>query len=178
MAESALTKSEINKINKAEKYFFENKFSRSREILQLILKRHPKDHWLLSRVGTTYYEEMNYSQALKYSLKAVKISPNCPLVLWNYAGALDMLGREAEAIKIWESIIKRGIEAIAYGDCGEGLVWARSLVNDCYYRIGKSYLELGKKALGQKYIQRHIDNRLQHKYKSIYDLRSVRKILK
>lgn len=113
------------------------------------------DHWLLSRVGTTYYEEMNYSKALQYSLKAVKISPNCPLVLWDYAGALDMQGREGEAIKIWKSLIKRGIESIAYDECGEGLTWARSLVNDCYYRIGKSYLKLGNKSFGKKYIQTH-----------------------
>lgn len=178
MAETALTKSEINKVNKAEKYLFENKFSQARKIFQPILKKHPKDHWLLSRVGTTYYEQMNYSQALKYSLKALKISPDCPLVLWDYAGVLDMLGKEAEAIKIWKGLIKRGIEAIAYDQCGEGIVWSRSLVNDCYYRIGKSYLELGKKVLGQKYIQTHIDNRVQHKYKSIYDLKGVRKQLK
>lgn len=178
MAETALTKSEITKLNKAEKYLFENKFSQSRKIFQPILEKHPKDHWLLSRVGTTYYEEMNYSKALKYSLKAVKISLNCPLVLWDYAGVLDILGRKPEAIKIWKSLIKRGIEAIAYDECGEGLVWARSLVNDCCYRIGNSYLELGKKSLGHKYIQMHIDNRVQHKYKSIYNLRSVRKQLK
>lgn len=178
MAETALTKSEKNKLDKADKYLFENKLSQSRIILKSILKRHPDDHWLLSRVGCTYYEEMNYSKALQYSLKAVKISPRCPLVLWDYAGVLDMLGRKSEAIKIWKSLVKRGIESIANGECGEGLVRARALVNDCNYRIGNSYIKLGRKSLGLKYIQMHIHNRVMHKYKSIYDLRSVREQLK
>lgn len=178
MSETASEKVRQNRIKIAEKYLFTGKLGQARKIYMQILKKHPLDHWLLSRVGTTYYEEMNYSKALQYSLKAVKISPNCPLVLWDYAGALDMLGREAEAIKIWKSFLKRGIESIAYDECGEGLTWARSLVNDCYYRIGNSYLKLGNKSLGKKHIKTHIDNRVQHKYKSIYGLRSVRKQLK
>ena len=61
------------------------------------LKSSPNDHWLLTRLGLTYYEERRYKQALKYELRALAEAPNCPLALWDYAGSLEMLGRTEAA---------------------------------------------------------------------------------
>lgn len=73
----------------------------------------------------TYYEEFKYEKALEYDSQALSLAPNCPLALWGYAGSLDMLGREREALKIYQRLVKRGAESITHGECGEGLARAR-----------------------------------------------------
>src|SRR5580698_9318353 len=83
------------------------------------LRSCPRDHWLLTRLGLTYYEERRYKQALKYSLRALEEVPNCPLALWDYAGSLEMLDQTEEALKVYLVLVGRGIQQIAFGDCGE-----------------------------------------------------------
>src|SRR5262249_18441229 len=121
-------------------------------------------------------EERRYRKALSIERKALKLAPSCPLVLWDYAGSLDMLGRRKEAIRIWRKLLQRGLNNIAYGECGEGLRWGRSLLNDCRYRIGWSYYKLGRLSLACRYIRQHIRGRSPKLY-SIYDLRAVKKDL-
>ena len=55
------------------------------------LKAEPHHHWLLTRLSSEYYEKRQYALALKYAEKAFTEVPSCPLVLWDYAGALQML---------------------------------------------------------------------------------------
>jgi len=140
------------------------------------LEEDPEDHWLLAELSNTYYEEHNYEKALHYVEQALRFAPKCPLVLWHYAGALDMLERDEEAINVWKKIVKRGVNSIAYGECGEGIRRARSFVNDSRYRIGLAYADLGKPHLAKKYIREHINNRGRNTPSS-YNLRNVRKKL-
>src|SRR5207248_6262374 len=72
----------------------------------------------------------------KIARKAEALAPNCPLVLWDLAGALDANGNPLAAAEILHRLIDRGEWAIARDKCGEGKAWARSLVTDCWYRIG------------------------------------------
>jgi hypothetical protein len=44
-----------------------------------------------------------------------------PLVLWGVAGSLDMLGRTSESVRVYRRLIRRGVDSVAHGDCGEGL---------------------------------------------------------
>lgn len=125
-----------------EKLIAAENWKDARKLIRAVLRKEPEDHWLLTRLGLTYYEEHNYEKALFYSGQALELAPNCPLVSWDYAGALVMLGRTKEAVAIYKNLVKRGIEGIAYGDCGEGLAWARGLVADCLYRLAKCYDEL------------------------------------
>jgi len=150
-------------------------WKKARALINKRLRKEPENHWLLTRLSLTFYEERKYDKALEVALKGYKIKPRCPLVLWDLAGAYDMVGKEKEAIKNWKKIIKKGEERIAYNECGEGLVWARSLINDSLYRIGLSYNDLGKYSLAIYYIQKHIMNR--KSIKSIYNLRTVKKKL-
>jgi len=126
-----------------EKAIEKNDWPRARALLRRALKRDPDSHWLITRLGLTYYEQRQYKRALHYSEKALALSPRCPLVLWDYAGCLDMLGRPKEAISIYRRLIRRGVDRIAHGDCGEGIAWARGLVADCHYRMAHCYRDLG-----------------------------------
>ncbi len=145
-----------------------------KSVLKRLLNREPDHHLWLTILSSVYYELRDYKTALKYSIQALKIEPHCPLVLWDYAGALDMLGREKEAIKIWKRLLARGEENIAYGVCGEGLRWSRSLLNDCRYRIAVAYLRLGKEKLASRYFSAHLENRK----RGLYSLYSKKELLK
>lgn len=162
--------------NRINNYFIKEDWKNARLLILKELKKNPGHHWFLTRLSTTYHEEKNYKESLRIVKKALRISPNCPLVNWDYAGSLYMLGKDHDAIRIWKKLIRRGINSIAYDECGEGLIMARRLVNDCIYRIGLSYSCLGNKKLAVKYILKHIHNR-EDGIKSIYNLREVKKRL-
>lgn len=101
-----------------------------------IAKRHGEPgHWLLDRLATTYYEERKYKTALKLLEQARSLAPDCPLVLWDYAGTLDALGRSQEAIDVYMELIGRGPDEVGREECGEGLEWATNLLTDCFYRV-------------------------------------------
>jgi tetratricopeptide (TPR) repeat protein len=117
-------------------------WTEARRAIREELKAHPADHWLLTRLSTTYYEERDYEEALRWVEKAREMAPDCPLVLWDYAGTLDMLGREREAIAVYQTLLQRGVEAIAAEECGEGEEWARGLLTDCVYRAGRCFEDL------------------------------------
>src|SRR5207253_1294861 len=125
-----------NKTDRVEALFKEERWTDARQFLQEELRAEPDNHWLLTRLSTTYYEQGDYKEALHWVEKALALAPDCPLVLWDYAGALDMLGREREAIGIYRSLLQRGAERIADDECGEGIEWATSLLTDCVYRAG------------------------------------------
>ena len=150
------------------------KWASARKLILSELKKDPKNHWLLTRLSTTYYEERNYKKALQISRKASAIDPKCPLVLWDLAGTLDMLGREKEAIKIYRNLIRRGVDSIAFGECGEGLARARGLIADCYYRLFSCYQSLGAKKTAQSFLHKHLSLRGRGCH-SIYLLKEVKR---
>jgi len=149
----------------------------ARRLIRGALRKKPSSHWLLTRLGLTYYEEHNYEKALFYESQAMKLAPSCPLVLWDYAGTLDMLGRSKESIAIYKKIVRRGLEEIAYGECGEGLAWARGLVADCIYRLAKSYDEDGAYKKAVDYYEQHLRLRGPG-CRSIYSIEEVKRRIK
>ncbi len=166
----------ITSIKRIEKHIKQSEWKKARLVIMSELKKSPNDHWLLTRLSTTYYEEQRYARALKTSEKALKLAPKCPLVLWDYAGTLDMVGRHVAAINIWKKLLSIDANKLAYGECGEGLRWARSLLNDARYRIGISYWKMGKLQSAAKFLKAHLDHRAPG-IPSIYDLPLVKREL-
>ena len=146
----------------------------ARGLIKKRLKKEPTNHWLLARLGLTYYEQRQYERALACEEEALRIEPNCPLALWDYAGSLQMLRRHREALDIYEKITQRGAERIAVGQCGEGLAWANGLVADCYYRMMDSLDALGDEAGATAMLVKHLDMRGPGCH-SIYPLDSLRR---
>ena len=145
----------------------------ARRLVCAALRRRPDSHWLIARLAVTYYEEFDYELALTIGQQAYKLAPHCPLVLWDLAGTLDTLERRREAIPIYRRLIKRGVESIAFGDCGEGLAWSRGLVADCWYRLARCERELGHRARAVHCYKQHLAMRGPG-CRSIYPLRDVR----
>jgi tetratricopeptide (TPR) repeat protein len=139
-------------------------------------ERSPNDAYLLSKLSSTHYELYQYREALGIIKKALKVAPEEPLVLWHYAGSLDALNHDQEAINVYKKIIGKGAYRIAFIDTSEGIRWARSLMNDCRYRIGLCYRDMGNLSLGAKWIKQHLKNR-RLGIPSIYSTARVKKKL-
>jgi tetratricopeptide (TPR) repeat protein len=145
----------------------------ARKLIRHELKRDSNDHWLLSRLALTYYEQRQYLRALDIEAKALQIAPYCPLTIWGYAGSLDMLGRQREALKLYRWLLSVGEQELAYGDCGEGISAARSLIADCYYRVALIWEEMGQRKKALAAYAEHLARR-RPGTRSIYPLREVK----
>src|SRR5207249_3788765 len=53
-------------------------WKQARKLIRMWLRRSPKSHWLLTRMGLTYYEQRQYRRALAYERRALRIAPRCP----------------------------------------------------------------------------------------------------
>jgi tetratricopeptide (TPR) repeat protein len=161
---------------KYQQLYRERKWAEARIPLEESLRDEPDDHWLLFNIGETYFEERNFEKALEYEERALKIEPRCPKALFDSAEALYELYRPEETIKICKNLIHRGVNRIAYGECGEGLKSARMNVNDCRYLMGLGYADLDNFTLAARYIKSHLANR-SRKVVSVYFLYRVKKNL-
>lgn len=122
---------------KIDDLFAKEKWKEARALVEKEMAKRGDEpgHWLLARLATTYYEERRYKKALQLVEKALALAPHCPLVLWDYAGTLDALGRSEEAIDIYMSLVLRGPDKVGQEECGEGVGWAVGLLTDCFYRV-------------------------------------------
>jgi tetratricopeptide (TPR) repeat protein len=157
-----------------EEHYREERWAKARNLILRELKSDPNDHWYLTRLSGTYYEEHKYKKARQASDRAVKLAPHCPLVLWDRAGIVEMSGQPIQAIAIWKRLLKRGTKSVAFGTCGEGLTWAKSLLNDCRYRIANTYRRINKAKLARIYYKAYISHR-DKGVLSIYSKRAVKK---
>jgi Putative Zn-dependent protease, contains TPR repeats len=128
-------------------------------LLRQQLKVEPHHHWILTRLSSVYYEQRRYALALKYAEKAFAEVPSCPLVLWDYAGTLQMLGRHNEALDLYARVVTRGVDRIANGECGEGRAWARGLISDSHYRASLSLKAIGNERASSSAFEQCLDLR-------------------
>ena len=143
---------------KIDKVVGKEDWVKARPLIKKAIKKYPDDFYLLTQLAVTYYEQKNYEQAFEAIKKAYELEPTEPLVMWHYAGTLDMLGDKPKAIDVFKRIVKKGPEKIAYIDTTEGLRRAKSLINDCNYLIGMCYKDIGKKSLAYKWLTNHLEN--------------------
>ncbi len=122
-----------------ERLIAAERWREARASLRRLLADQPDDHWLLARLALTYYEQGAYRRALEIESRAARIAPSCPLVLWDLAGSHQMLGHHKVAADLYRRLLRRGVGRLASGRCGEGVRWARGLVADSWYRLGRSH---------------------------------------
>src|SRR5262245_53861348 len=81
--------------------FEQEAWEEARRLLENKQAQDPESHWVLTQLGVTYYEERQYEEAKRLFEKSLKIVADCPLTLWNLAGALDALGKHSAAKRIY-----------------------------------------------------------------------------
>jgi tetratricopeptide (TPR) repeat protein len=151
-----------------------NDWPRARRLIRERLREERDNHWLLTRLSLTYYEQKQYRKSLQYVTQALQIAPHCPLAVWDYAGTLDMLRRKKKALHVFRWLISWGEKRMAYGECGEGIRFARSLIADCYYRIARIYEERRERGKAMRAYRQHLLRR-KRGVRSIYPLSDVRR---
>ncbi|HXA86288.1 MAG TPA: hypothetical protein VNZ47_14500 [Candidatus Dormibacteraeota bacterium] len=172
-----LTQKERRTADAIEQAIARDQWLLARRLIRGALARKADDHWLLSRLALTYYEQRQYRRALKYDLKALQIEPYCPLAIWGYAGTLDMLERRKEALQVYRWLISWGEDSLAHGPCGEGIQRARSLIADCFYRIASIQQRTGQRKRAIHSYKEHLSRRNKGT-RSIYPLKEVKAKLK
>jgi len=165
-----------NQGKKIEEAIQKDEWFRARKLIEKELRGEPDNHWLLTRLALTFYEQRKYSDALEISKKAFAIAPDCSLVLWDLAGALEMLGDIEEALKIFGILVSRGIDSLAFEECGEGRAWARGLYADCLYRMSHCYSRRGDKEKAIEMLKKHLEKRGPG-CRSIYHITTARREL-
>jgi tetratricopeptide (TPR) repeat protein len=115
-------------------------WKKAQKAVEKQLEREPNSHWLWSRLSCAKYEQRNYKGALDAAQRALALVPDCPLALWDQAGALEMLGRVKEAGLIYSLLLRRGFQEINEPnedaeECWESEQWTWALMVDCIFRI-------------------------------------------
>jgi tetratricopeptide (TPR) repeat protein len=157
----------IERLLKAEKW------QEAQLLLHTELIHAPTDHWCWMMLSETYYEQFDYDTALECAKRAVELAPHCSLALWHYAGCLSMTGQKRAALAVWQLLLNRDLDEVAYGECGEGMKWAMQLLNDVHYRMGFIHQFLGEDTQARVSFEKYLHNR-RHGVGSIYDVEDVK----
>ena len=88
-----------------------------------------------------------------------------------------MLERNKEALEIYRWLISWGEDELAYGQCGEGIQRARSLIADCFYRIALIVERIGQHERALRFYKEHLSRR-NRGTRSIYPLKAVKANMK
>jgi tetratricopeptide (TPR) repeat protein len=135
--------------------FRSGKWQRARAILEAERERDPSSHWVLTQLGVTFYEQRRYREALELFRASLEIVPDCPLTLWNVAGALDALGKSGEAIDIYKWLIESKTTP-KQDPCWESEDWSLSLKTDCFFRLGTCFQRLRKQEKAQECFEEYL----------------------
>lgn len=155
----ATKREQITFSKRVNKLAQENNWETLEKELRKELKKFSDEYWLMTTLANCLYEQKKYSEALKYSKKALMISPDDPLVIYDYAPILKMNGKIKEAIDNWKKIEKMGLNQIAFGEFGEGIRWAKSIKNNVYYHLAITYKEKKNVKEFKRYLQKNLKNR-------------------
>jgi hypothetical protein len=131
-------------------------WEKARQLLENEREKDPENHWVLTQLGVTFYEQKRYNEALQPFLTSYRIVADCPLTLWNLAGTLDALGKHKDAVKIYTWLLqtKRSPQD---DPCWESKEWADALKTDTLFRLGCCFQSLGKRKKAEDCYRRYLN---------------------
>lgn len=152
-------------------------YAKLAEVIQKEIKEEEKKedydgHWLYATLGMCYHGQYKYDLAIETLEIALGIAPRCPLALWYYATSLYQLEKNDESLEVLDKLLKRGVNGIAYGQCGEGVRWSKAMLNDCRFVKSLNYFAKDDFKNAKKWAKLHLRFRNQG-VKSIYHKRYV-----
>ena len=125
-------------------------------LIEKALAKDPDSHWLLTRLGETYYEQRHCKKALGVFLKSLDLVAGCPLTLWHLAGTLDALEYPAEALRLYTWLLESKRTA-ADDPCWESVAWTDALKTDCVFRIGVCFRNLNRQDEAAHCFRQYLD---------------------
>jgi tetratricopeptide (TPR) repeat protein len=144
------------KTRTVESLIHDEAWDEARALIERELTKQPDDHWLLTQLGVTYYEQGRYRDALRPLLASLEIVSDCPLTLWNLAGTLDALGKPKVALRIYVWLL-RSKKTAEVDPCWESAAWADALKTDCVYRAGVCFEHLGRRESAANCFRQYIN---------------------
>jgi tetratricopeptide (TPR) repeat protein len=129
--------------------FQKKDWDEARRLLEAERKKTPDDHWVLTQLAETFYEQKRYENALHLLIPSLKLVHDCPLTLWHLGGTLDALGDHRRGLAAFTNILT---SKKTPGDdpCWESEQWTDMLKTDCLYRIGICFEHLGRVAQAEQ----------------------------
>jgi len=148
-------------INNALQYHNEGKIKEAKDIYEQILIEEPLHFDALHLFGVAYYQQENYSMAIKFINKALRVIPDNAAALSNLGSALNDSGQFTEAVKNLQKAIKINSNfAEAHNNLGNGLnglgkltdaeksfrtaIKIKPTFSDAYHNLGNTLYESGQ----------------------------------
>ena len=132
------------RMERIERLLQAGQWSEARDLLEQERVSDSENHWLLTQIGVTLYEERRYEDALRLFKASSKIVPECPLTLWNVAGTLDAIKRPRNAMAIY-TWLRRAENSSVDDPCWEskiGPTLSRPIAfidtGVCFQRLGEN----------------------------------------
>ena len=140
--------------------------AKARELIKKL--DYKQDFYLLKCIAQTYLDESRFEDdgysnlriyfdrkkwriAERYIIKAFKLNPDNAEVLYTM-GEIRKLNDQLDiAIFCFEKIISLDVKAIANGEYGRGLSFAKELINDSKFELYRLYYEISP-SLSKKYL--------------------------
>ena len=124
--------------SKLDSYKHESDWTGLIKMLKRYANRYPNAYYVYQQLASTLYIESiaQYQLAFQYAERAIIMEPDDDLNIYTYACALYYVGLLDKSYEYFNKIIDKDINDIAYGEHGEGLRYAKALINDSIYMAG------------------------------------------
>jgi tetratricopeptide (TPR) repeat protein len=116
---------------------------RAMRLIRRDLRQDPGHHWLLTQLAEVLRLQGKHVQALVPATRALADASWCPQSQFQCARVLDALGCHHAALVLYRRLIYASTRRLAYGNCGEGIYFARRLQARCLIAAALCYLETG-----------------------------------
>ena len=128
------------------------------DLLMPVCQRYKMEYYYFYEISGAYYQLRNFSEALKYADAAYDIEKHDVLVLFARGMALHGCEHHAEALDMFDRILRKNAKRTACGIHGEGM-WTLAIFNDARYMKGICFMEMGDYIRARRYIKLHLTRR-------------------
>lgn len=128
--------------------------------------RYPNEYFISQQLAATLYVEgiAKFRLAYQYAERAMTLEPDDDLNIYTYACALYYVDQLEKSFEYFSKIIDKDIHEIAYGEHGEGLRYAKQLINDTVYMAGVVCQRLHRYNEAKDYFMRYLENKKPFQY--------------
>lgn len=136
------------------------------KMLKRYAGKYHNEYYVYQQLASTLYIESiaQYQEAVQYAERAMSMEPDDDLNIYTYACALYYVGQLDDAYKYFSKIIAKDVNEIAYGEHGEGIRYAKGLINDSVFMMGSICQDQHKYDEAKDYFTRHLENRKPFQY--------------
>ena len=128
--------------------------------------KYPNEYYIFQQLAQTYYINCigQFQLACQYAEKAFNMEPDDDLNIYTYACSLYYVGRLDESFDLFSRITSKDVNAIAYGEHGEGILYAKALINDSIYMMGVICQDRHQYKEAKELFIKHLVNRRRGQY--------------